>query len=252
MKFETTTICLIVILFFYACRHEDEQKPSNTVSITKTETGKLVEKHETISQNKETDEPIFPAFAKTVKDFIPEHYDIDLEADGDLNHDGLKDQVMILINTVDTTSQRVALVLLLQNDKSYKLDTKSFGVVEPKYREDGYQNYDFEDISIDKEGVLTITQQATGPNGSLESIYKYIDDKLILTDITSFTMGAGGQTELKLNLIKGIFEETDINTMKEDMPSKTTTKKYKIPEVSFENSNPRDVIIKAFDVNGVN
>ncbi|RZL44940.1 MAG: hypothetical protein EOP00_18605 [Pedobacter sp.] len=242
-------ILALALCLFNACRNEKKQRNKDTITVSKVDT--LAKTTETSSPGEEANEPGFPARAKTIKAFIPKYYDIDMEAEGDLNRDGLKDQAMILINAKDTTAQRVALVLFLQSDNSYVLNAKSFSVVEPKYSEDGYQNYDFEEISIDKNGQLTISQQATGPNGSLESIYKYINNELVLTNITSFNMGAGGQTELKLDLLKGIFEETDINTMKEDMPSKTFTKQYKIPKVTFENSSPRDVIIKAFDVNGV-
>lgn len=196
--------------------------------------------------NDDNSEPTFPISGKTINDFVPKNYKIDLEADGDLNQDGLKDHVIFVIKANDSTAQRSAAVLLKQQDKSYKLDAKSSSIIEPKYREDGFLNYDYENISIDKKGQLVVTQQSTGANGSLESIFKYVDNKLILKNISTFNMGAGGQTELKLDLIKGIFEETNINTMDENMPSETTSKPYKPGKILFEDSDPAAIIMEAY------
>ena len=243
-----TGVLALALCSICACRNEKKQQTIETVSVVKT-------KVDTVSVNTKPDtklkypEPDFPTSGNKIEELIPQYFDIDMEASGDLNHDGLEDKVLVLINTRDTTALRPTLVVLKVGD-AYSVDAKSFAVIEPKYREDGYQNYDFEDVTIDKNGNLLFSQQATGPNGTLNSTFKYINNELVLTEVSSFAMGAGGQTALKLDLLKGIFEQTDINTMKEDMPSKTTTKKYKLGKVLFADSDPREIIIKAFQDNG--
>jgi len=243
-----TGVIAVAVCLFGACRNEKKRQTPNTVSVVKTEIDTVTGNAEPTS-NLPNAEPDFPASANKIEDLIPQYFDIDMEASGDLNGDGLEDNVLVLIDTRDTTALRPTLVVL-KVAGAYKVDTKSFTVLEPKYREDGFQNYDFEEVSIDKNGELTFTQQAMGPNGNLESTFKYINNELVFTDLSSFNMGAGGQTGLKLDLIKGVFEQTDIDTMKEDMPSKTTRRKYKLPKVLFAESDPRAMMIRAFEDNG--
>lgn len=229
---------LTAIVAISACRNEEKQaetKLGDTVAIAQ----------DTVSTDElETPLPEFPTTANKVEDLIPKNYDIDLEADGDLNNDGVVDKVIVLIKTSDTTAFRPTLVLL-KNGSAYSVDAVSYGVFDPKFREDGFKNYDYEEVSIDS-GKLVVTKQATGPAGSIESTFKYIKKDLVLTYITTFNMGAGGQTEQKFDLLKGVYEQTDINTMKEDMPSETTTKKYKIPQALFKDTDPSAIMIEAF------
>ncbi|WP_412467943.1 hypothetical protein [Pedobacter sp. KLB.chiD] len=189
--------------------------------------------------------PIFPGTGNTTQDFVPANYKMDLEATGDLNNDGLKDAVIVLINTRDTTAVRPTLVLFKQGEK-YKLHDQSFSAVEPKYRENGYPIYDYEKVDIDS-GRLVISMQATGPAGSIKSTYQYLNKGLILMQISAYSMGAGGQTEQKIDLLKGTYTQTDINTMKEDMPNTTTTKSYEITTVLFKDSNPGKILTNAFN-----
>lgn len=231
-------IVLLVCIAFVACRNKQkqtEQTPVDTVTIA-ADTSNINEIDEAL--------PDFPKVADKVENLIPKGYKIDLEADGDLNNDGSEDKVIVLLNTTDTTALRPTLILL-NKAKVYEVNAISYAVVEPKFRDDGYKIYDYEEVSIDS-GKLIVTMQGTGPYGSIESTFKYLKNELTLTCITTFNMGAGGQTEQKFDLIKGIYQQTDINTMKEDMPSETTTKKYKIPKMLFKDSSPSEIMIEAF------
>lgn len=236
--FKNSLLVFSLSLAIFACKNKAKQvvtEPADTV----------VQKVETPPEKKlEVPLPEFPTMAYKIEDLIPQHYDIDLEADGDLNGDGVADKALVLINTRDTTGVRTTLVLLKQGD-AYSVNAVSYMAVEPKYREDGYKIYDYEHLTIDS-GKLVIGMQATGPSGTIESEYKYINEELVLTNISTFNMGAGGQTGADFDLIKGIYEQTDINTMKEDMPSTTTIKKYKIPKVLFKNSDPNTIMIEAY------
>ncbi|MCD9855890.1 hypothetical protein LUD75_14285 [Epilithonimonas sp. JDS] len=247
MKSKSAIAILCIICLIFSC------KKNKTTTRTKTaidSTYKII--IDTVNQQPEahisddSGDTEFPAIGKSVEDFIPKNYETDLETEGDLNLDGLTDKVIILIKTKDSTAQRTAIVLLKQKNNSYALDAKSIGIVEPKYREDGFLNYDYEDIKIEKNGQLVITQQALGPLGNIESIYKYVGNDLVLSHISTFNMGAGGQIELNLDLIKGIAEQTDIDTMDENMPSETHRKPYKPRKILFENSDPRAIINETF------
>mgnify|MGYP003582815982 CR=1 FL=1 len=236
-----TLFLLATWVTFFSCRNKNVQQ-TEEVADTTAEAVETVAQTETIVPYKE---PIFPASGKKASDFVPANYHIDMETEADLNQDGLTDMVLVLINTKDSTALRPTLILLNQ-DKGYKLYAKSFSAIEPKYREDGFQIYDYENIEIDN-GKLVISMQATGPSGTIESEYKFLNEELVLTNIRTFNMGAGGQTEVKFDLLKGIYEQTEINTMKEDMPSTTTNKKYKIPKMLFKDSDPSEIMIKAYE-----
>lgn len=179
------------------------------------------------------------------KSFIPDNYVIDMEAKGDLNHDSLQDLVLVLINKKDTTDLRTTLVLLQKNGAFY-LDTKSSSAVEPKYDEDGYHNYGNEDIYIDSTGVLYFNMNDPGPSGNLESSYRYINNQLILNSISSYSMGAGSHTAIDIYPVKGIFKQTIINTMEENAPDKESIQKIKPAKVRFDQSNPKEILNKAF------
>lgn len=236
--FRYSALALAIFIAVIACQNSEKPKAKPVDTVT--------HHPETINTNKlETPLPSFPNMAYKIEQLIPENYEIDMDADGDLNNDGVADKVIVLIKTTDTTALRPTLVLLKQGD-AYSVNAISYTAFDAKYREDGYKIYDYEEVSIDS-GKLVLTRQSTGPSGSLEGTYQYVNDELVLTKITTFNMGAGGQTEQNYDLLKGIYEQTDINTMKEDMPSETTTKKYKIPKALFKDADPREIMIEAFN-----
>lgn len=226
------------VITISACRNEEKQT-------VQTLPDTVVHQSDSLNTNKlEVPLPAFPTMAHEIQDLIPQDYEIDLEADGDLNDDGVADKVIVLIKTTDTTALRPTLVLLKRGD-TFSVNAISYTVFGPKYSEDSFKNYDYEDVSIDS-GKLVVTMQSIGPAGNIESTFEYIKNDLVLTSITNFNMGAGGHTEQKIDLVKGIYEQTNINTMKEDMPSETIIKKYKIPVALFKDSSPSEIMIEAF------
>ena len=148
----------IGLVSFSACRNEEKPKEKSVDTV--------VHQPETLNTYKlETPLPAFPNMAYKIENLIPKDYEIDLEADGDLNNDGLADKVIVLIKTTDTTALRPTLVLLKQGE-AYRVNAISYLVFAPKFREDGFKNYDYEEVSIDS-GKLVVTKQATGPAGSI-------------------------------------------------------------------------------------
>jgi hypothetical protein len=237
--FQKFVLLFNISLTIIACQNKKQQAEKIAVDTVKNQS-EVSQQADSTSVNS-----LFPGTGNAINDFIPANYKIDLEATGDLNNDGLKDAVIVLIDKQDSTALRPTLVLFKQGEK-YKRYDQSFSAVEPKYRENGYPVYDYENLKIDS-GKLVISMQATGPAGSIESTYQYINNDLVLTQINAFSMGAGGHTEQKIDLLKGTYTQTDINTMKEDMPSATKTKPYKIQMVLFKDSDPGKIMSEAFN-----
>lgn len=233
--------CLLLITACKSGPHQHTSKKQDTISKkTKALKDSLKNSGAGIKKTSDTIETELNA-----KSFIPANYTIDMQAKGDLNHDNVPDLVLVLLNKKDTTDLRTTLVLL-QKDGAFYLDTKSSSAVEPKYDEDGYHNYGNEDLYIDSAGVLVFSMNDPGPSGNLESSYRYISNQLILTSISAYSMGAGSHTAIDIDPVKGIFRQTLINTMEENVPDKEIIQKIKPAKVRFDQSNPKEILHKAF------
>ncbi|MDH6252810.1 hypothetical protein M2347_002537 [Chryseobacterium sp. H1D6B] len=187
-------------------------------------------------------------FSKTgakISDFVPKAYEIQYEAEGDLNQDGLSDAAVVLRKKTDTLAERTVLILLKNGDKTYHLDKISKKVFPAEYNEDNYKIYDTEDISIDK-GQLSINLYASGPSGNLLSTFKYLNRNLILTYIETYNMGAGSHQALYYEVMKGNLTQEVVNTMEEEMLSKSKTFHLNKKQLLFEDTSPEEVIQKAY------
>lgn len=187
----------------------------------------------------------FPATGKTPADFCPAAYEIQYQADGDLNRDGLPDLVMVLRHKTDSTALRPVLVLLRQPDRLYRLDKISRNVFPIEYTEDRFKIYDTEDLSIDS-GMLNIQLYAIGPNGNLFSRFRYQDNDLVLVDIETYNMGAGSHQQLNYAVQTGELQQEIINTMEEEMPSETRTFRLQPRNIKFEQADPEALIRSAY------
>lgn len=211
---------------------------------TDTLTKKNIE--ETVIKNQETKpQSGFPKTGKQASDFVSNTYEIQYEAEGDLNNDGLSDMALVLREKADTLAGRTVLVILKNSDKTYHLDTTSKTVFPAEYSEDHYKIYDTEDINIEK-GELKINLYASGPNGNLFSKFKYLNNDLVLTYIETYNMGAGSHQALYFEVLKGKLIQEVTNTMEEEMPSKSKTFQLKKQRFLFKNVDPDKVISDAF------
>lgn len=152
--FKTGLSVLCVVITITACQNTEKQlptKPADTLALQAE-----------IPPVKKLEVPLpsFPTMTYKIEHLIRQHYEIELEADGDLNGDGVVDKALVLINKKDTTGVRTALVLLKQGN-AYSVSAISHSAIEPKYRKDGFKIYDYESIAIDS-GKLVISMQATG------------------------------------------------------------------------------------------
>lgn len=168
------------------------------------------------------------------------NYKIIQETLGDLNKDGIIDKVVALENKNDKSAPTKIVVLLQQQDSTFKEDTESFTII-PSGFDDVDTAPQIADISI-KENELVIDTSGSGATGNTQSKFRYIDNKLRLTELNTFSAGAGGHSSLAIDLLRSKVELTETNTLDETMPSETTTTLVNFPEILFANADPYAVI----------
>jgi hypothetical protein len=185
----------------------------------------VTDKHEETSQSKtegskEVPEAEFPQSGKTIEDFVTGTYEIAMDAKGLLDNDALEDVVLVLQNKTDSTDLRPTLVLLQQPEGGYRLHAASWQAIGAAYINGDYQQYDSEKISIDQKRNLIISTFGSGPVGNRETRYRFIDHEFVFTYMETYNAGAGQQTIATYDVLNRKVTVEDINTMKEDTPSK--------------------------------
>lgn len=181
----------------------------------------------------------FPKSGKNVEDFVLEPCEIRMKAEGGLNDDTLNDIVIVLGNKYDSADDRATLVLLQQETGGYKLQELSWNAL----RASGFN--DSEEITIDNEKKLHIMLHNVGPAGSIEMVYKYVNNELVLINIGTFYSGAGSHVSSEYDLIAGQVDHEVTNTMHDSMPSRHQIKKFKSNQkILFGKENPDDILEK--------
>lgn len=178
-------------------------------------------------------------------DLVPAGYEIQYDAEGDLNLDGLSDRALVIRKKEDTLAARKMMILIKNTDKTYRLDKISDTVLPDEYNEAGYKMHDPEDISIEK-GELNINLYDIGPYGNQFSRFKYLNGDLILTYIENYNMGVGSHSALYYEPVKGKLILETVNTMKEEMPSESKTFHLKKERYVFEKTSPEDIVQKVY------
>jgi hypothetical protein len=228
---------VVCLLTAYSChKNETSRSHPKTDTITNTTTPQNASTHEAEEQISG-----FPATGKKASDFVSDFYEIQYEAEGDLNQDGLPDIALVVRKKADTLAGRTVLVILKNRDTTYKLDKVSTKAFPDEYNSDGYKMHDPEDINIEK-GELNINLYDIGPNGNLFSTFKYLNNNLILTYIETYNMGAGSHQALYYEPMKGKFVQEVTNTMEEDTPTTSKTFHLKKENYRFENVSPEKII----------
>lgn len=230
--------CLISI---YGCHKKETSK---TEPKTDTVPKKTITDSISVPESKENLSG-FPATGNRASDFVSNIYEIQYEAEGDLNQDGLSDKALVLRKKADTLAARTMLIILKKPDKTYRLNKVSSTVLPDQYDAEGYEIHDPEDISIEK-GELKIILYNIGPNGNLFSHFKYVNNDFLLTYIETYNMGAGSHQSLYYEPMKGKFIQEVTNTQEENNPVTTKTFHVKKENYRFENSSPEKIIEKVF------
>lgn len=234
-------ILFLIALFIFGCN----KNPSVTNKISNIDTlnqNVSEEKEESFKEDLTLKQPNFPKAGKNIEDFVLEPYEVQMKAEGFLNDDTLKDAVLVLQNKNDVTDNRVVLVLLKEEKGGFKLQDISWEALEPYSQENGFVMYDHEEISIDNK-TLHILLQGIGPAGARETIYKYVDNVLVLVGISTFHSGAGSFVTSNYNLISGEANHEVTNTMQDSMPSEHEIKKFQLKrKMLFASDNPNAIL----------
>ncbi|SEQ57741.1 hypothetical protein [Epilithonimonas lactis] len=252
---KNTNICILFLMISFGFALQSCKKETEIINANKSNTAITKADSTGIDSGEEYEEPDedpaydFPKTGKQASDFLiePDVFEIQYEAEGDLNNDGLDDIVFVRKDKKSKMDSRSVLVLLQNKDKSYRLDKVSNIAMPDEYTESGYKIYETETISIEK-GELDINLYGIGPSGNLFSTFKYFGNQLLLTHIETYNMGAGSHQSLNYDLVKGELTQEIINTMKEEMPSEEKTFHLKKEKHEFENSAPDQIIQDAYKV----
>ena len=238
------TIYLLLIFAIQSCKKEVASSSNNT---TVTDSLPANEEFEETADESEEDIPsepnvTYPKTGNKISDFLPKTdvYDVQYEAEGDLNNDGLDDIAVVLKHKRSNVLKRPMLILLQNEDKSYRLDKVSDITMPVEYNEHDYKLYDTEDISIEK-GELNINLYGMGASGTFLSQFKYIENNFVLSNMEIYSAGAGGRSGFFYVLEKAEITTSETNTMKEDEPTTSETKKIKKEPYLFEKTSITDV-----------
>ncbi|WP_080778290.1 hypothetical protein [Chryseobacterium phocaeense] len=231
------TLCLLVL---YSCKKEKKPETGNKNNTLPAKNVKSDSLNHFSEQQQASDSEKKPS------DLVPHGYEIQYDAKGDLNLDGLTDAALIIRKKDDTLAARKMLILLKNKDQIYRLYKTSDTVLPDEYNEAGYKMHDPEDISI-KEGELHIDLYDAGPYGNQFSRFRYMDGELILIYLETYNMGAGSHSALFYQPLKGKVTHDVINTLDEEMPSKSKTIFIKKEKYVFETASPDDIVRNIYD-----
>lgn len=234
---------LLLILFVFlvqSCKKDIKKHTKNTV-ITDSIPNEDIEETGEGTEENISDEPdaiTYPKTGNKIADFLPKSgtYEVEYEAEGDLNNDGLADIAAVIKYKQSKTSERPILILLQNEDKSYRLDKVSNTAMPLEYNDYDFKLYDTEEIRIEK-GELQINLYGYGPSGSFLSTLKYIKNDLVLNTLEAHFSGAGGRTVLFYDFEKGEITSSETNTIDKDEPTTSETIKVKMKPYLFENTS---------------
>ncbi|WP_121965673.1 hypothetical protein [Myroides sp. N17-2] len=172
----------------------------------------------------------FPETGKSITDFIPKGtpFEIQHEAKGDLNNDGLKDYAIVLTDKTHLYDERPMLIVLQQTDGTYRLDKMSKVVMPSKYFK--ASNYDNEEITIEKH-QLVIHLYNEYASGNTKYKFSYQDKELYLSQLDDYSRGSGIHIFLSVDFFseKIKLETGDANTD----PETEKTEYFDMPVYQF-------------------
>lgn len=243
MKKSISLILFILLsIAIQSCNDKKQTNQNNTTVVDSLPHQEIEETSEEIEENDPVEPDVtFPKRGNKIADFLPklDIYEVQYEAEGDLNNDGLADIAAVLKHKQGNTLKRPMLILLQNEDKSYRLDKLSDVVMPVEYNDHDFKLYDTESINIEN-GELTIDLYSYGPSGTFLSKFKYVENDFILYYMETYFRGAGGRSGLYYDYEKGEITETETNTMKEDEPTTSQTSKAKTKKYLFENTSITD------------
>lgn len=190
---------------------------------------------------------IIPEHGTSAEDFIPKQGDFQIEHEtkGDLDGDGLDDMVIVLNDISGRFISRPLLVLLQNEDTTYRLDKMSKVVMHSHFSEENYSKRDTEDVIIQNNG-FSIDSYALGFHGTINYFFTYINGELMLTDYDGTWRGAGGSVTLIFSYKDKRISRVDYNYNFETEEETTESAEAIVPvnDYKFESITPDKFITK--------
>lgn len=184
------TVLLITIPTLHSCKGDESDNTEEYYEDAETsENEELPVTEEAPEYIPEDKEISFHESGRTIEDFVPStsKYEVVRELTMDLNKDGREDIVLLLFHKNDPNASRPVLVLLKQQDNSYRLDAMSRVAMLSKYN--GYINPQDFSIEKDEEDSHALKVNYSIPNGHFENTYKYQENTLVINKIYSAIIG---------------------------------------------------------------
>jgi len=139
------------------------------------------------------------------------------EEEGDLNHDGKKDKILVKMDTVGETRPLILQIFLSQPNGKLTLAVSSIKIIEPQYptgNNGKHSEFQIPDFFIEK-GILTMRSEIK--SGNITYDFKYRNGNFELINVKKLTnKSTKGYvdeytifTETNFNLITGLRTETD-------------------------------------------
>lgn len=139
------------------------------------------------------------------------------EEEGDLNHDGKKDKILVKMDTIGETRPLILQIFLSQPNGKLTLAVASTKVIEPQYpagNNGKHSEFQIPSFFIEK-GVLTMWSEIEG--GNITCDFKYRNGNFELIHVKKLTHDTSKgyvdeytvYTETNFNLITGLRTETD-------------------------------------------
>ncbi len=231
------TLIFATAFLFQSCGNDRLKRAKESVQQTTkvAEKDSIEEFHEEFDYAEADELYAYPKTGNKAEDFLPKIgiYEIQYEANGDLNKDGLDDIAIVLLHKEVKTDERPMLILIQNKDKSYRLDKVSNLVMPIEYNEYNSKLFDTEEISIEK-GALNI--KLYGKDNSFGT-FKYFGNDLLLSYVEVFYRGAGSQQGIKYDFVKGEQTTTEIDLISDVENPKVTESKSSIDKEKhhFEN-----------------
>ena len=231
------TLIFATAFLFQSCGNDRLKRAKESVQQTTkvAEKDSIEEFHEEFDYAEADNLYAYPKTGNKAEDFLPKIgiYEIQYEANGDLNKDGLDDIAIVLVHKEVKTDERPMLILIQNKDKFYRLDKVSNLVMPIEYNEYDSKLFDTEEISIEK-GELNIKLYG---KDNYFGTFKYFENDLLLTSVEVFYRGAGSQQGIKYDFVKGKQKTTEIDLISDVENPKVTESKSNIDKEkhNFEN-----------------
>lgn len=159
---------------------------------------------------------------------------------GSQTTDGTPYSIMLL-QPLDSMADRM--LMIVRHGEVWAASSRIAG---PYYNEASYKCYDTEDLSAEGD-TIKFVQYGTGPYGNRDFNFVWNGKDWQLHRLETYNMGAGGHTAMEFNGGEGKATITEINTMKEDMPSESTDYNYhKNDPVPFDKFDADTFIYRMF------